>query len=240
MEFSDKQYTVYKHTNKINGKIYIGITKQDPKRRWQNGKGYKGTYFGNAIEKYGWDNFSHSILFERLDIKEACKLEKEYIKYYKSNKKEYGYNIADGGQVVVNPNNKTGKDNKRSTPIKCYDKNYNFIKEYESQNLAAKDLNISRKGITKNCRGISKTYKGYIFEYSDITYKKPEKCSAGKHKNHYTRKINLLDDNGNIIKSFNSIVEASREFEEDNVSGINKCCLGILNSYHERRWCYGL
>ena len=36
-------YTVYKHTSPI-GKVYIGITKMNPIRRWSNGKGYKKMY----------------------------------------------------------------------------------------------------------------------------------------------------------------------------------------------------
>lgn len=52
-------YTVYKHTNKINGKVYIGITSQNVKRRWQNGAGYYGTYFYNAIKKI-WLEFVHA------------------------------------------------------------------------------------------------------------------------------------------------------------------------------------
>lgn len=38
----ERKYTVYKHTNIINKKVYIGITKQNPIERWRNGEGYKG------------------------------------------------------------------------------------------------------------------------------------------------------------------------------------------------------
>ena len=35
-----KNFIVYKHTSP-NGKVYIGITKQNPKQRWGNGSGYR-------------------------------------------------------------------------------------------------------------------------------------------------------------------------------------------------------
>ena len=61
---NDNTYIVYKHTTP-NNKIYIGITKHDPKYRWlNNGRGYKeqSTFF-NAILKYGWINIKHEILY---------------------------------------------------------------------------------------------------------------------------------------------------------------------------------
>ena len=62
-----KTYTIYKHTNIINNKSYIGQTCQDVKKRWGNGLGYKTCpIFYQAILKYGWDNFTHEILEENL------------------------------------------------------------------------------------------------------------------------------------------------------------------------------
>ena len=73
-------YIIYLHRNKINNKVYIGQTKNNPTRRWENGKGYKNTYFGNAIEKYGWDNFEHQILEENIEtVEEANQRETYYI-----------------------------------------------------------------------------------------------------------------------------------------------------------------
>lgn len=96
-----KKYKVYKHTNKINGKVYIGITScRYAKTRWSNGNGYsQQSLFWNAICKYGWDNFDHEILFDNLTQEEACQKEIELIKLYKSNDREYGYNLANGGEV---------------------------------------------------------------------------------------------------------------------------------------------
>ena len=60
-----KNFIVYRHVNEVNGKVYIGITCQSLNDRWRNGKGYgKSTHFAHAIQKYGWDNFEHEILFE--------------------------------------------------------------------------------------------------------------------------------------------------------------------------------
>ena len=97
-------YTVYKHTNTINGKIYIGITKQIPKRRWMNGLGYQTQpVFYNAITKYGWNSFKSEILESNIpSIKEANNREQFYIKKYHSyiNDSECnGYNMTIGGDT---------------------------------------------------------------------------------------------------------------------------------------------
>ena len=97
----EKTYCVYQHTNKINGKIYIGITCQKPEYRWgKNGKGYiECSYFWNAIQKYGWDNFDHEIIKTSLTRDEACAMEIALIKEKKSNDPDYGYNQSPGGDI---------------------------------------------------------------------------------------------------------------------------------------------
>lgn len=98
-ECKDKKFIVYCHTNKINNKKYIGITCQTPNRRFRNGNGYKQSpYFYHAIQKYGWENFTHEILFENLSKEEACEKEVEMIKKYKTRSHENGYNVTPGGE----------------------------------------------------------------------------------------------------------------------------------------------
>lgn len=91
-------YCIYKHVNKINGKVYIGQTCQKPQYRWNHGEGYKNcSYFYKAIQKYGWDNFQHVILEEKLSQEEANQKEQYYIKFYNSNNDLFGYNLSSGG-----------------------------------------------------------------------------------------------------------------------------------------------
>lgn len=94
---TEKNYTVYMHVSP-SGKRYIGITKQKPIVRWKGGKGYKcNPYFTKAINKYGWSNFQHIILYIGLTKSEAEQKEISLIKEYKTTDKAYGYNIENGG-----------------------------------------------------------------------------------------------------------------------------------------------
>lgn len=95
-----KKWCVYCHTNKVNGKKYIGITSQKPATRWNNGEGYKRCpRFYNAIKHYGWDMFRHDILYTGLTKEAAERLEIELIAKYQTQNPKFGYNLASGGLV---------------------------------------------------------------------------------------------------------------------------------------------
>ena len=97
---NERNYKLYVHISPSN-KGYYGITSEERvEKRWQNGKGYmNNVYFTRAINKYGWDNFKHIVLFDNLTKEEACLLEQCYIKLYDTTNRKYGYNIDLGGNV---------------------------------------------------------------------------------------------------------------------------------------------
>ena len=95
----NENYKVYVHINKINGKRYFGITKQEVEKRWLNGKGYsRNKYFNRAIEKYGWhEGFEHIIVAKGLSEDEAKWLEMELIREWNTTNPKCGYNYTLGG-----------------------------------------------------------------------------------------------------------------------------------------------
>lgn len=87
---------VYKITNKINSKIYIGITSNSLSKRfyqhvWQSSKG-KNIPMQNAIRKYGKESFTIELLYTFKSRQEACEKERELIKELKPE-----YNVTKGG-----------------------------------------------------------------------------------------------------------------------------------------------
>ena len=190
-------YCVYCHTNKENGKKYIGITRQAVERRWKNGKGYSTQHFSRAIKKYGWDNFEHTILMSNLTKSQACYYEQFYIKKYETTLPENGYNETLGGDgggmygkhhtkaarekigkaskmVVFSEahkrhisESKTGIKHHLARPVYQYSKDGTFIKKWDYMNEAAKNLNISRGDISNVCLGRRKTAGGFVWSYQD-------------------------------------------------------------------------
>ena len=90
---------IYKATNKINGKCYIGQTRHSLEHRKTAHlrKAEKGveTHFYQAIRKYGEENFEWEILCSANDKKRLNELETFYITKFNSIKN--GYNMVDGG-----------------------------------------------------------------------------------------------------------------------------------------------
>lgn len=97
--YMDNNYCIYKHTAP-NGKVYIGITSRKPHVRWGvAGNKYKNNkHFYNAIQKYGWDNIKHEILYDGLTAEQAENYEKWFIFIHDSSNREFGYNNTLGGE----------------------------------------------------------------------------------------------------------------------------------------------
>lgn len=180
-------YLVYKHTCP-NGKTYIGITKSGTYVRWKFGKGYiKQKLFYKAIQKYGWNNIKHEVIYENLSKEEACEKEIELICYYKSNQREFGYNLTSGGETgelnkevkakisksLIGHKLSDGTKEKirntlkdkpqqhRRRKVKCIDDNLIF----DSMTEAAQYYGTHVSNINKVCNNRLKTTKKKRFEY---------------------------------------------------------------------------
>lgn len=102
-----KTWVIYKHTLILDcphkGWSYIGQTRTPTKVRWKSGYGYTKNCntFYNAIQKYGWDNFSHEIIEDGITtLEEANEREKYWIAYYHTFIRDpecRGYNMTPGG-----------------------------------------------------------------------------------------------------------------------------------------------
>jgi group I intron endonuclease len=89
---------VYKITNKINGKCYIGQTINSLETRWYYHcrKNSFCRYLGNAIQKYGKEAFSVEVIAECQTPEDLNNTEKHFIEVYNSLAPN-GYNLREGG-----------------------------------------------------------------------------------------------------------------------------------------------
>lgn len=252
-----KRFAVYKHTSK-NNKVYIGITSQEPQKRWKNGLGYKNNdYFYRSIQKYGWDNFRHEILFENLTEDEAIKKEAELINLFKSYMYEYGYNIkkASKGKEALTEetkakisasNKKSGYTEARKNALKKAQEIIRNRPSEEHQNskkvvclnnnkiypniiIASKELNISRQSIQAICKKEIRHACGYIFLLYD-EYLTTTKEQINCMFEAITKK--RVTRNRKIIclttgEVFNSINDA---IEKYNIKNISSACRGVRKS----------
>lgn len=193
-------YTVYMHRNKINQKVYIGITGQKPYVRWNNGIGYHGSYFANAIKKYGWNNFEHIILFSNLTKEEACKKEQEFINLFNATDSNYGYNIAIGGEI--NCGYHLSNEKKKHLSEINSGKNHPQYGTHRREETKQK-ISAARKGMT-----FSEEHRKHLSE-----------AKKGKPAPN-RRPISQYDLDMNFIKRYNSLEDACNELH---ISKSNLC-----------------
>lgn len=203
-------YTVYMHIAP-NDKKYIGITRMIPKHRWNNGNGYKGKHFRNAIEKYGWDNFQHIIIAKGLTENEAKWLEVKLIKRWNTTNREYGYNVSPGGDIRAK---ETGE--KISKALKGRKLSKETI-EKRSETVRGRTLSEETK------EKIGKAHKGKIIS------EEQKRLMSEKRRGKYTGKESPVSRSIICITTnmiFYSISEAAEYYNLKTKGNISSCCSG--------------
>ena len=247
-----KTFSVYKHTFP-NGKVYIGITMQEPQKRWANGLGYNhNLYMKRAIKKYDWDNIKHEVLFENLTKEQAEKKEVELIAFYKSNNKLYGYNIDNGGNCI----GKHSEDTKQK--LKKYASNRPIIHNQNiSKSKLGKKLNLTETQRLK----ISERFKGNKYgvgnksllwkHHTEETKLKMSLCKIGKpswnkgKKRTLEHTINNVKSHQKAVLQFdkdmnfiNEYVSIKIAMDKTNAKNISKCCRGEQKTSGGYIWKY--
>ncbi len=229
-------YIVYKTTNKINGKIYVGVHRTNPdifdgyigcgvSRKDRKLKKTKG--FPKAVQKYGYENFERQTLFVYPDTeegrlqayqKEAEIVNEEFVRRADT------YNLVRGGEVQI-------ADSLRKE-IAQYTIDGKFIRTWDSITEAEQMLNIPN--ISQNLIGVSKysgnfQWKYYSGDTSDI---EPVQL---KEKTVYQ-----FDLSGNLIKVWKSTSEASLQFANSDSArvAINNNCLNKVCKAYGYYWSY--
>lgn len=221
-------FTVYKHTTP-NGKVYIGITGRKCKYRWDNGRGYiQNRYFYSAIQKYGWDNINHEILFEDLTEEEAKKKEIELIAKFKSNDRRFGYNHMSGGELMLMRHSEDSKEKMRL--IKTGKIQSTETREKRSQSLKGHVISLETK------KKISEAQKGK--PRAKHTEKWKTEMSKRQTDNAWNmRAVCQLTKDGHLISEFISAKNAERATGIDN-RNIIACCKGKRKTACGYKWAY--
>lgn len=234
---------IYKITNILNGKIYIGKDAYNRKNYFGSGLIIK-----SAIRKYGKQNFIKEILEECQDLKELSKREIYWIEKLNSRNSEIGYNIAIGGDNVMTGRTCTNEHkqkismslsgvkktenakismskarlNTRSKEfsILAIDKQTGEKNKFISQTVACKSLNLPVYTIKNN---LCNKYIFLLFDDNDNFYKPTKFIQVFKNENLVFEAINRKEveaflKNQNvlpyIVKYLSSISLRRRKLDE--------------------------
>lgn len=218
------KYSIYCYTNTINGKKYIGQSK-DITHRCQPSN-YKGcTKFYNAIQKYGWENFTREILEEDLTLDEANFLEQHYISLYDTITS--GYNLKTGGLNCEYSETSLQKmsehcPNKRK--IVCLETG----KIYDSAKAIEREKGFANANIIACCKNRLSTAYGCHWVYFE-DYNTTHQTKTDKRK----RAVICLETS----QTYPSAAEASRATGIGR-SNISYCCSGKTNTAGGYHWQY--
>jgi group I intron endonuclease len=222
----NRKLFIYKHTNKINGKVYIGQTVQNPRIRFLSGHGYKqNKHFKSAIEKYGWRNFEHEILRDNLTIEEANKLEQHYINLYDSTNKEKGYNKQFGGSNYQLTEEKRKEYGDRMREMTKSHKGVPLSKEHKLK------ISESRKG-----KRVGKDHQFYGRVLPPEEMERLRLANIGRPSG-VNKHVVQLDLNNNFIAEWDSAKKAGESLNID-FSTITKCCKGKRRTAGKFKWRY--
>ncbi len=199
---------IYKITNTVNGKCYIGQSR-DIEARWKKHLSvYKSSpdwELYRAFKKYGISKFTFEII-EECQINELNEREIYWIAQYDSFNN--GYNMTLGGEACNGTNDKI---------VYQYDLSGQFIKEYKSAHDAARENNIQFTNICKVCRGERKTAGGFGWSYI-----KTESIEPIKTKRLGDSTVLQFTKEGEFIAEYPSAKEARRQ------TGINDTTIGLV------------
>ena len=194
-----KKSGIYKITNLVNNKIYVGLSKNLDKR-WKTHSNelrknkHYNTYLQSSWNKYKEENFKFDIL-EVCGNEELVKRENYWINFYESFIPSKGYNITHENYKIVERVKKNTK-NKVCNRIYQIDANNQLVNIFESVSDAALHINIDAHQLGKKIWG-NKTGKDYcVISYKGYCWVKEIDYVEGKE--FYTRprirtpKINVV------------------------------------------------
>lgn len=233
---------IYKITNTVNGKIYIGQTVQTlvaRKRDHRNSiERLARISLYRAFKKYGLEAFEWEEIDKASSKEELDKKEKLYIAQFHCTDSQYGYNMTlggEGGKHTEEVKKRIGISNKGR--IKSDSERKKLSDALKGKYVKEQAFWWGRKHTKEQKRKISEAQLGsknhnFGKKASEETrLKKSEAIKGEKHWNH-KKVVNL--DTGRI---YISAIEACELTGIDN-SLIGKCCKGIRKSAGGFRWSY--
>lgn len=150
---------IYKVTNKINSKVYIGQTIGNIQQRWVHhcGKWSTCLYLKNSIQKHGKKNFTIEEIYRAETLDDLNKKEEELIIFYDSRNIEKGYNIRPGGN-----NSKPSEESKERMRISSTGKKHSpetiaKFKMRRASDETKRKMSQTRTGMKQSAASIKKS-----------------------------------------------------------------------------------